>query len=123
MKFCWVTITVFDMEKSLLFYQDVLGLKINRRMQPRAGTEIVFLGTETDTEIELIQHERNSHPEYGKDISLGFEIDNVDTKITELQDKNIPIHSGPFQPSPIIKFFYVEDPNGLKIQLVEHMKT
>ena len=44
MKFCWVTVHVRDMEESLKFYQDIVGLKINRRMKPAAGTEIVFLG-------------------------------------------------------------------------------
>ena len=31
MKFCWVTINVKDMEKSLHFYQEVIGLNINRK--------------------------------------------------------------------------------------------
>ena len=30
--------------------------------------------------------------------------------------------AGPFQPSPMIKFIYVDDPNGVKVQLVENIR-
>ncbi len=45
MKFCWVTINVKDMEKSLHFYQEIIGLNINRRMKPNSDMEIIFLGS------------------------------------------------------------------------------
>jgi len=35
-----------------------------------------------------------------------------------VKEKGIDIHSGPFQPNPHIKYFFVMDPNGLKIQFV-----
>jgi len=41
--------------------------------------------------------------------------------ISDLKEKGIDIHSGPFQPNPDIKFFYLLDPNGLKVQLVENI--
>ncbi|MBN2429194.1 MAG: VOC family protein [Deltaproteobacteria bacterium] len=123
MKFCWVTVHVRDMEESLKFYQDIVGLKINRRMKPAAGTEIIFLAAGTDTEVELIKVEGSGNPECGPGISLGFVVDSVDAKIEELQGKQIAVHSGPFQPSPVIRFFFVEDPNGLKIQFVEHIAS
>jgi lactoylglutathione lyase len=36
-----------------------------------------------------------------------------------LKQQGVPVHSGPFQPNPHVRFFYVLDPNGLKIQLAE----
>lgn len=50
MTYCWTTITVTDLKKSLAFYQDVIGLKIARRMQPNPDMEIVFLG-EGETQV------------------------------------------------------------------------
>jgi len=38
-----------------------------------------------------------------------------------LKEKCMDILSGPYQPNPHIKFFYLLDPNGLKVQLVENM--
>jgi lactoylglutathione lyase len=71
MKFCWVTINVKDMEKSLHFYQEIIGLNINRRMKPNSDREIIFLGS-SETQIELIYHTKVDDIAIGKDISLGF---------------------------------------------------
>jgi lactoylglutathione lyase len=54
------------------------------------------------------------------DISLGFEVASVEEKMASLKAQGIPIHSGPFSPDAHVKFFYVLDPNGLRIQFVEH---
>ena len=121
MKFCWVTINVKNMEESIKFYQDIVGLKINRRMNPMPGTEISFLG-DGSTEVELIRNEKNNDCSYGKDISLGFIVESLEETIEDLKKKGISIQSGPFQPNPMIKFIYVLDPNGLKVQFVENIK-
>ncbi len=120
MKFCWSTLVVKDLDESLKFYKEILGLKENRRFNSGPGIEIAFLG-EGETQIELMTSPQPREINMGTDISLGFEIDSVDEKIAELKAKGIEIHSGPFQPAPYIKFFYVMDPNGLKIQLVENL--
>lgn len=119
MKFCWSTLIVKDMEESLKFYKEVVGLKENRRFQAGPGIEIVFLGV-GETEIELMTSPQKKEVNMGTDISLGFEVDSVDHKMAELKEKGLTI-SGPFSPNPHVKFFYVMDPNGLKIQFVENM--
>jgi lactoylglutathione lyase len=122
MKFCWTTISVLDMDKSISFYQGILGLKLNRRSKMNPVVELAFLG-EGDTQVELICNTGNKDISFGKDISLGFIVPSVDQFIEELKKKNIPVHSGPFQPAPFIKFIYILDPDGLKIQLVENIAT
>lgn len=120
MKFCWVTINVKDMKESLHFYQDIIGLEINRRFKPDSVREIVFLGT-GETQIELIYNAEERNIVIGKDISLGFEVDSIDQIDEILKRNNIPIYSGPFHPNPSINFIYVLDPNGIKIQFVENL--
>lgn len=121
MKFCWVTINVKNMEKSLHFYQEIIGLNINRRIKPNTDKEIIFLGS-SETQIELIYNTKVDNIAVGKDISLGFVVDSIEQIIEILKKKNIPIHSGPFQPNLSIKFIYILDPNGVKIQFVENVK-
>ena len=121
MEFCWVTINVKDMEKSLHFYQEIMGLHINRRMKPNPDMEIIFLGS-GETQIELIYNAKVDDINMGKDISLGFVVDSIERMSEILKKKNIPIHAGPYQPNPSIKFLYILDPNGVKIQLVENIK-
>ncbi len=122
MKFCWVTINVKNMQESLEFYKEVVGLKVYRMMNPTKGTEIVFLG-EGETKVELIKNDRNMNPEYGRDISLGFEVESIEKEMERIKGKGIIEIQGPYQPSPMIKFIYITDPNGVKIQLVENIQN
>ncbi len=83
--------------------------------------ELAFLGG-GDTQVELISNKKSKEIAYGKDISMGFETDSLDKLMEHLASNNIKIHSGPFQPNQFIRFFYVQDPDGLKIQFVENIK-
>ncbi|NLI90216.1 MAG: VOC family protein [Epulopiscium sp.] len=121
MKFCWSTLTVNDMEESLKFYQEIVGLKINRRFNAGSGVEIVFLG-DGETQIELMTNTKDTKVNIGEDIAWGFEVESLDEMLALVKEKGINIHSGPVQPSPQIRFFNVLDPNGLSIQFVENIK-
>lgn len=121
MKLCWITITVKDMEKSLHFYQKVTGLDISRKLKSGPDMEITFLGS-GETKVELICNKNAGDITSGNNISLGFEVDSLDQTLELLKKENIPLYSGPFQPMPSIKFFYVLDPDGVKIQFVENIK-
>lgn len=120
MKFCWSTLRVKNLEESFKFYVDIVGLNISKRYNAGPGKEIAFLG-DGETKIELICNEALEDISYGEHISLGFEVNSVDEMMNFVKEKGIDIHSGPFQSNPHIKFFYVLDPNGLKIQFVENI--
>lgn len=119
MKFCWCTITAADLNESVKFYEEIAGLKIERRFAAGPDTEIAFLG-DGETKIELISHGKGK-VNIGEDISIGFEVKSLDEMMKLVNKKGIKIHSGPFAPNPHTKFFYVQDPNGLKVQFVENM--
>lgn len=118
MKFCWCTLTVNNLEQSISFYQDIIGLPIVRRLEPQAGVKIVFLG-DGETNIELIYNETVKEIYFGSNISLGFEVESVSEKMQFLEKRGVRIESGPFRPNPHVKFINILDPNGLKIQLIE----
>ena len=121
MSFCWVTIHVKDMKESLRFYQEIVGLGVNKKFVPAPEMEIAFLG-DGETQVELIYSEENMDINLSEDMSLGFNVDSVDEKMELIKEKGLKIHSGPFQPNPSTRFFFVLDPNGLKIQFVENIK-
>ena len=118
MKFCWCTIMVKDLEESLKFYQEIVGLEMTNRFKAGPGVEIAFLG-DGETKIELIANDSVKDAQIGQAISLGFNVESLDDMMAYVKEKGIAIHSGPFQPNPHTKFFFVEDPNGLKIQFAE----
>lgn len=120
MKFNWTTLNVKDMEASLNFYQEVVGLPLQRRYASRPGMEIAFLGSE-ETALELISDDRKQVIEISADVSIGFESGPLEAVMQVLQEKGIAVHSGPFQPNPHIRYFYAQDPDGWKVQFVEQM--
>ncbi len=120
MKFCWTTLNVKNLEESLSFYQEIVGLPLKRRFAAGPGVEIAFLG-EGETEIELMYNEAIKDVNLGKDISLGFEVESVDEKIAFVKEKGITDIIGPLSPNPHVRFFFIKDPNGLKIQFVENI--
>ena len=121
MHFCWTTISVKNMDRSLSFYQDIVGLKLNRRVKASEDVELAFLG-EGETQVELISIAGKDLINIGDDISLGFIVESISQLTEFLQSKGIKIHSGPFQPNPYIRFLFIQDPDGLRIQFVENVK-
>ena len=120
MKFCWCTVWVKDMEASVKFYRDIAGLPVSRRFAAGPGMEICFLG-EGETQVELICGPAHKVPADAEGISLGFKVKSLDETLRFLKEKGVAVASGPFQPNPHIKFFYVKDPDGVSVQFVENM--
>ena len=118
MDFVHATINVENMEESLKFYQEIIGLDIDRRFNSSQGVEIVFLG-KGDTKVELIYDETIKKIDIGQHIALGFQVKSLDEMMKFVVENGIEIHSGPFNPNPNTKFVYVLDPNGLRIQFIE----
>jgi lactoylglutathione lyase len=118
MKFMWSTVMVKDMEESLKFYEEIVGLKVDRRFPAGPEMEIAFLG-EGETKVELICNRAVKEVSFGEYISLGFQVNSIDEMMAFVREKEFEIHSGPFQPNEHTKYFFVLDPNGLKVQFVE----
>lgn len=119
MNFCWATITVSNMEESLKFYQGIVGLSINSRYPAGPGMEIAFLGG-GETQIELLYNANRKVTGNAEGVSLGFKVESVDEMIKLIHKEGLEVASGPFQPNPHVRFFFVKDPNGVNIQFVEN---
>ena len=117
MKVNWVTFGVCDLEKSVQFYNEVLGLKISARFGSPEH-QIVMLGNENETKIELIFEPNLKIENPGAGVSVGLEIDQLDQLVQTLKEKGHQVR-GPIAPNPRIRFFFVRDPDGYTIQLVE----
>ena len=115
MKMKHITIHTDKLEESVGFYSEVLGLSVQTDMRKTAGMPIVFLSNgEGETAIELIEEETSYE---GRGISIGFEAEDVDAKRSELDAAGYS-PSPMISPNPHVKFFLIEDPNGVKIQII-----
>lgn len=119
MHFC---INVKDIEKSIHFYRDILGLRLARRREvPENNAEIVFmLGEGSDVGIELT-HWRDKKDytagDYLDHIALGVE--DVEALVEELRKKGVEIAMEPFSlKGSKHKIAFITDPDGIWIELV-----
>ena len=115
MSFCWCTVHVKDLDASVRFYEDIVGIHVVRRFGSPTGAEIAFMG-DGDTKLELIGNQGGYS---GSGISIGFTVDDLDEKLAFVKEKGVAVHSGPFSPNPATRFFYVQDPDGLLVQFVQ----
>ena len=112
---------VTDMEKTLAFYQHVLGLEVaEQKVSPR-GSHLAFLSVPNSEElIELCSFPTSGPVKVQEDlVHLAFQVENLDVTIEELKAKNIPITDGPTQTSSGSRFIFIDAPDGYEIELIE----
>ena len=122
MNYGFVTVKVKNMEESLKFYTEFLGLSVVNKFPAGSGVAIAFLRDEKGNKIELIEntHEKINEEVRGLSlISIGFVVDSVDKIVELVNEKGIKILNGPIQTPSGSKLFFVEDPNGAEIEFVE----
>ncbi len=120
MAFLWCTLHVSNLEKSVDFYEKYTGLKVSRRFKSGMGMEIAFLGN-GETSLELVAAGEDKVYPTSDQISIGFSTDSVDKALKRFEDDGIEIYRQPVQPNPHLRFFFVQDPDGVNVQFVEHL--
>ncbi|MCH4889613.1 VOC family protein [Acidaminobacter sp. JC074] len=117
MKNLWTSIFVKNMDESVKFYHEILGLEMDRRYSPGPGMEIAFLG-KGETKFELMCQE-GFEVSHTASVSTGFQVASLEESYQQMKTLGVKIATEPFSPSPYISFFFIEDPDGYRIQLVE----
>ena len=115
----WTTIHVADIEKSIAFYHGLLGLPVAGRMGV-PGHEIAMLGPEEGTKLELISTGEPAPENPGQGVSMGFTPDNMGELLEKLAAAGVAIPE-PFSPNPTLRFYFISDPDGYAVQLVEQL--
>ncbi len=120
MKLLWTTIYVKNLDESIAFYSDFVGLKTLRRFPAGPGMELAFLGNgeEDETLVELITDAKKGPVSHGGFVSIGFAAESLEAMMERARSRNVPIESGPFE-TPTSRFFCVEDPNGFIVQFFQ----
>jgi len=113
---------VNDIERSVKFYQDALGLAVSRRHTSPRGAQLVFLATpNSDEEIELCQMPAGAAPvQVQPDLThLAFEVDNLATFTAGLKAKGYALSDGPTQTSSGSVIAFIDAPEGYEVELIQ----
>ena len=112
---------VSDMDQTINFYTNVLGLEIlERKVSPR-GSHLAFLKVPNSEElIELTCFPPSGPVKVQEDlVHLAFQVDNLDDTIASLNAKGVKITDGPTQTSSGSRFIFIDAPDGYEIELIE----
>jgi lactoylglutathione lyase len=115
---------VNDLERTVKFYRDVLGLEeIKRHKSPR-GSELVFLkAPESAAEIEITHFPGSGPVQVQPDLThLAFEVDNLEEFGTHLAKLGLKYSDGPTMSSTGTVFAFVDAPEGYEIELIQKGK-
>ncbi len=121
-KYLHTRFRVSDMEKSLHFYSQILGLKvIEQKVSPR-GSKLAFLQAPgTDSEIELCSFPSSGKVEVPEDlVHLAFQVEDLEACMQKLQEAGVPITEGPVRTESGTRFIFTEDPDKYEIELMQY---
>ncbi len=112
---------VNDLEKTISFYKDVLGLEEVRRQTSGRGSQLVFLKAPySDQEIEICKFDESGPVVVSPDLThLAFEVDNLEDFAKEAAAKGHPLSDGPHS-TGTGKIAFIDAPEGYEIELIQH---
>lgn len=116
---------VHDLEKTVGFYRDVLGLREVRRSESGRGSRLVFLKAPgSDEEIEICKYDASGPVQVGPDLThLAFEVTDLEAFAKEAAAKGYPLSDGPHRTSGGSLIAFLDAPEGYEVELIQHAAT
>ena len=117
-------IRVLDLERSMRFYADVLGLRESHRLDFPDFSLVYLRDPESDFEIELTYNRGRSNP-YAHGDGYGH----VAVVVSDVTSTREALVASGYEPNPVkefkrgdellARFFFIQDPDGYKIEVLE----
>lgn len=117
-------IRVLDEARATTFYRDAFGLSVADRFDFNDFTLVYLRNDEADFEIELTINKGRSEPyEHGSAYGhVAFAVDDLDgehARMSRLGLEPRPIVEMQHEGRPLARLFFVQDPDGYKIEVLQ----
>jgi lactoylglutathione lyase len=112
---------VNDLERTVKFYREVLGLEEVKRHKSPRGSELVFLKTPGSEELIEITFFPGSGPvQVQPDLThLAFEVESLAAFGQHLAAHGLKFSDGPTTSSSGTTFAFIDAPEGYEIELIQ----
>ncbi|MEN9404331.1 MAG: Lactoylglutathione lyase [Verrucomicrobiota bacterium] len=114
-----------DIERSVKFYTEALGLTVARRHTSPRGAQLVFLATPgSEEEIELCQMPPGAEPvKVQPDLMhLAFEVDDLVAFAEAAAKKGYALSDGPTKTGSGSMIAFFDAPEGYEVELIQKAK-
>lgn len=114
-----VRMRVNNLERTVAFYRDILGLSEIRRIVSPRGSKIAYMKAKgSDTELEITEFPASGIVVVPPDlVHLAFRVDNMDRTLERLGRLGIPVTDGPTKTENSV-FVFIDAPEGYEIELI-----
>ena len=117
-------VRVLDLDRSLRFYEDALGLGVADRLDFETFTLVYLRNAENDFEVELTLNKGRVEPYalgdgYGH---VAFCVDDLDAEHARMTAAGIaplPIKEFFGEGALLARFFFIQDPDGYRIEVLQ----
>lgn len=112
---------VNDLERTVKFYTEILGLVEARRHTSPRGAQLVFLRTPgSEEEIELCQMPNSEPVKVQPDLMhLAFEVDDLEKFAAEAKAKGYELSDGPTKTGSGSVIAFIDAPEGYEVELIQ----
>jgi lactoylglutathione lyase len=112
---------VADLDKTITFYRDVLGLEEVRRSTSGRGSQLVFFKAPQSEElIEICKYDASGPVTIGPDLThLAFEVDDMDAFARHAASLGYPLSDGPHTTSSGSVIAFIDAPEGYEVELIQ----
>jgi lactoylglutathione lyase len=128
-RFIYTGIRVRNMDESIKFYTQILGMKIvekRQRTEPTKG-EVVTLKSPASAQLLELNFYEEESPFYapylnGEDLDhIAFDVEDLEDAVSDLKKKGVEVAVEPYQVGISLgwKEAFVKDPNGIWIELLQ----
>jgi lactoylglutathione lyase len=124
MKYAHTCYRVLDLDRSLDFYTNKLGLELTREIPMGNEATNVFLAVPGDPEPRLeltLNHDRREPYTLGEGYShVAFAVEDLDALAERLEEAGgVNFESKPHAIGSGTRIFFVKDPDGYRIEFIE----
>lgn len=115
---------VDDLERTVKFYREVLGLQEVRRHKSPRGSELAFLkAPQSEEEIEICSFPASGPVKVQTDLThLAFEVDSMEEFGRHIARLGVQFSDGPHMKPEGGGIAFIDAPEGYEIELIERSK-